>query len=86
MSLTSEVWGGSPAACSLQMYSLLLWKQLSLPMTGWGPGAVVKLPAWKVEDSGFEPHSGLQVSKKQNVFPRSLVKYLLLWGASVTEG
>ena len=33
-------------------------------------GAVVnklKLTAWKVRDRGFEPHSGLHVSKKQNV-------------------
>ena len=30
-------------------------------------GALVqwlKLPAWKVGDNGFEPHSGLQVSKR----------------------
>ena len=27
----------------------------------------LKLPACKVGDCGFEPHSGLQVSKKQNV-------------------
>ena len=26
----------------------------------------LKLAAWKVGDRGFEPHSGLQVSKKQN--------------------
>ena len=26
----------------------------------------LNLPAWKVRDLGFEPHSGLQVSKKQN--------------------
>ena len=31
-------------------------------------GAVMlKLPAGKVGDRGFEPHSGLQISKKQNV-------------------
>ena len=27
----------------------------------------LKLPAWKVGDCGFEPHSGLQLSKKQDV-------------------
>ena len=27
----------------------------------------LKLPAWKVGDSEFEPPSGFQVSKKQNV-------------------
>ena len=27
----------------------------------------LKLPAWKVGIRGFEPHSGLQVSKKQNI-------------------
>ena len=31
---------------------------LSIPRSG-GPGAVVKLPAWKVGDRGFDPHSGL---------------------------
>ena len=33
-------------------------------------GALVqwlKLHTWKVGDPGFEPHSGLQVSRKQNV-------------------
>ena len=35
----------------------------------------LKLPAWKVGVRGFEPHSGLQVSKKQNVLPRSLVTF-----------
>ena len=30
---------------------------------------LLKLPAWKVGDRGFEPHSGLQVSKKQNTLP-----------------
>ena len=37
-----------------------------------GAGALVqwlKLPAWKVGDRGFEPHSGLQVSKKKMFFP-----------------
>ena len=33
----------------------------------------VKLTAWKVGDRGFEPRSGIKVSKKQNVFPCSLV-------------
>ena len=34
----------------------------------WARGLVhwLKLPAWKVGDRGFEPHSGLQISKKQN--------------------
>ena len=34
-------------------------------------GALVqwlKLPAWKVGDRGFEPHSGLQVSMKKKCF------------------
>ena len=44
-------------------------------LTGRGPGQWVKLPAWKIGDRGFEPHSRLQVSKKKNVsLPRSLVK------------
>ena len=29
----------------------------------------LKLPAWEVGDPGFKPRSGIQVSKKQNVFP-----------------
>ena len=48
-------------------------------------GALVqwlKLPAWKVGDRGFEPSSGIQVSKKQNVF-FPLTSILL--GASLTE-
>ena len=28
----------------------------------------LKLLAWKVDDRGFEPHSGIQVSKKQKCF------------------
>ena len=31
---------------------------------GRGPGAVVKMPAWKAGGRGFEPHSGLQVLSK----------------------
>ena len=39
-------------------------------LVGSSAGALVqwlKLPAWKVDDRGLEPHSGLQVLKKQNV-------------------
>ena len=41
-------------------------------------GALVqwlKLPAWEVRDRGFEPHSGLQVSKTQNVSSPLTRKY-----------
>ena len=34
-------------------------------------GALVRwlrLPAWKVGDRGFEPHTGLQVSKEEKCF------------------
>ena len=31
------------------------------------PGRWLKPPAWKVGDRELEPHSGLEVSKKQNV-------------------
>ena len=31
----------------------------------------LKLPVWKVGDRGFEPHSGIQVSKKKKFLPRS---------------
>ena len=41
----------------------------------------LKLPAWKVGDRGFEPHSGL---KKHMFRPRSFVKINIV-GASVTE-
>ena len=35
----------------------------------------LKLLALKVGDRGFDPHSGLQVSKKNKMFlPRSLIK------------
>ena len=45
--------------------------------TGGGRGALVqwlKLPVWKVGDHGFEPRSVIQVSKKQNISSRSLLK------------
>ena len=34
----------------------------------------LKLPAWKFGDRGFEPRSGIQVSKKKKKILRSLVK------------
>ena len=43
----------------------------------------LKLPSWKVGNRGFEPHCGLQVSKKKMFLPCSSVKYLILWRASV---
>ena len=45
----------------------------------------LKLSAWKVGDRGFEPRSGIQVSKKQNVFSLLTRKDLILWGASAAE-
>ena len=45
----------------------------------------LKLPAWKVGVCGFEPHSGLQVSKKQNVSSLLTHKDAIVWVASVTE-
>ena len=39
----------------------------------------LKLPAWEVGDRGFEPHSGLQVSKKQNVSSLLTRKDSILW-------
>ena len=48
----------------------------------------LKLPAWKVGDRGFAPHSGLQLLKKQNVsspLTRNQVMIQLLWGTSVTD-
>ena len=53
-----------------------------------GAGALVqcsKLPVWKVENRGFKPHYGLQVSKKQNVSSPLTREDSILWGASVTE-
>ena len=46
----------------------------SLFETGRAPGAVVKAVYFESRRSRVEPHSGLQVSKKQNIFPRSLLK------------
>ena len=46
----------------------------------------LKLPAWKVGDRRFESHSGLQVSKKQNVSSPLTRIDAILWGGSVTEG
>ena len=51
-------------------------------------GALVqwlKLPAWKVIDRGFEPHSGYQALKTQSVSSPLTRKYLIVWGASMTE-
>ena len=45
----------------------------------------VKLPAWKVGHRGYEPHSVLPVSKKQNVSSPLTRKDSILWGASVSE-
>ena len=43
----------------------------AIPMRAGALVQWLRLPAWDVGDRGFEPHSGLQVSKKQNV-PSSL--------------
>ena len=51
-------------------------------------GALVwwlKLPAWKIRDRGFEPHSAIHVSKKKKVSSPLNPKDSILWGASVTE-
>ena len=39
----------------------------------------LKLPDWRVRDGGFEPRSGIQVSKKQNVSPMLPRKDSILW-------
>ena len=54
-------------------------------LAGAGQVQWLKLPAWKVGDRGFEPNSGLQVSKKQNDSSRSLMKIQYCEGNSVTE-
>ena len=41
----------------------------------------LKLPAWKVGDRGLEAHSGLQVSKKQNVSSPRTREDSILWVA-----
>ena len=38
----------------------------------------LKLLAWKVWDRGFEPYSGIQVSKKQKFLPRSLERFTIV--------
>ena len=50
---------------------------------GGAPGAVVKAAC--LESHGFEPHSGLQVSKKQKCFSPLIRKDSILWAASMTE-
>ena len=52
---------------------------------GGGPGPWLKLPALKVGGRGCEPHSGLQVSKKETVSPPLTRNDSILWRASVTE-
>ena len=46
-----------------------LLKQQDVSLVQW-----LKLPAFKAVDRGFEPRSGIQVSKKQRVLARSLAK------------
>ena len=51
-------------------------------------GALVqwlKLPAWKIGNRGFEPHAGLQASKKQKVSSPLIRNDSILWGTSVIE-
>ena len=43
----------------------------------------LKLPACKVGDRGFEPHSGLQISKKQTIFSLLTREDSILLGSSV---
>ena len=54
----------------VELVLLMLFKRSIL---GGSPGAVVKAVAEKVGDRGFEPHSDLQVYKKQKFRSRSLV-------------
>ena len=44
----------------------------------------LKLPAWIIGDRGFEPRSGIQVSKKQHVSSPITREDSILWGASLT--
>ena len=46
---------------------------------------LLKLPVWEVGNRGFEPHSGLQVSKKQIVSSPLTHKDSILLRAFVTE-
>ena len=50
------------------------------PNEAWALMQWLKLPAWKVGDRGFEPHSGLQISKKQSVSSLLTSKNSLFWG------
>ena len=52
-------WRGSPEDTRIIVGLLMQW---------------LKLPAWKVGDREFKPHSGLQVSKKRNFSSCSFVK------------
>ena len=60
--------------CKVCYTSHISWSARARALMQW-----LKLPAWKVGDRGFEPHSGLQVSSPLTRNDS------ILWGASVTE-
>ena len=64
--------------CTCRLCMVIMYVVLQL----WA-GALVQLPAWKIGDRGFESHSGLQISKKQNISFPITRKDSILWGASV---
>ena len=45
----------------------------------------LKRPAWKVGNRGFEPHTRLQISKKQNVLSPLIRIDSIVWETSATE-
>ena len=69
----------------IRKVSIMLLILKKTPINPCRAGALVqwlKLPAWKVGDCGFEPHSGLQVAMKQNVSSLFTCKESIFLGAS----
>ena len=49
------------------------------------PGAVIKAACLGIADREFDPRSGIQVLKKQNVSPLFTCEETISWKTSVTE-
>ena len=82
-SASNYVSGGQPRLIHLTILRRFSWPGLALCVHR--AGALMqwlKLPALKVGDRGFEPHSGLKVSNKQNVSSPLTRKDSILWGDS----
>ena len=67
------------------VYPVEVSRMFSVSHQGGGPCAEVKAATWKVGDRGLAPHSGRQVSKKQNVSSPLTPNDSILWGTSGTK-